>query len=243
MSLLQHLARACGFLVIRRRHAGAGYIEHPPRTAFDHTLLRCFPSPRALRFIQIGANDGQRADPLLRYIDGCAWSGLMFEPRAINFAALSKRHGNNPRLRLRPCAVDSHAGRRMLYDLDCLAHPSLPDWAHGLGSFNRERILLAAHELGLDEKAIITEEITTMSWTEVWQDFGPHRCDLLVLDTEGHDLPLLHTADLGRHRPRIIHFEHACATPAERLEFCGKLLALGYELSTEGPDTTAWLPA
>lgn len=131
----------------------------------------------------------------------------------------------------------------MLYDLDCLAHPSLPDWAHGLGSFNRERILLAAHELGLDEKAIITEEITTMSWTEVWQDFGPHRCDLLVLDTEGHDLPLLHTADLGRHRPRIIHFEHACATPAERLEFCGKLLALGYELSTEGPDTTAWLPA
>lgn len=243
MALLQRLARACGFLVIRRHHAAAAFVDHIPQTAFDLALLHCFPSPRGLRFIQIGANDGQRADPLLPYVETGAWSGLMFEPLAVNFSALAKRHGENPRLRLRQCAVDARAGRHTLYDLDRHAYPQLPDWAHGLASFSRQRVLQAARELGLDERAVVSEEVTAVAWDEVWRDFGPHRCDLLVLDTEGHDLTLLRAADLGHHRPRIIHFEHACVSTSERLDFYSMLIALGYELSTDGPDTTAWLPA
>ena len=37
----------------------------------------------------------------------------------------------------------------------------------------------------------MTETVTAVTWDEVWRDFGPQRCDLLVLDTEGYDLPLL----------------------------------------------------
>lgn len=235
------MARWCGLAVVSRRHAGLPYLEHPPHTMFDHVLLQCFPALSGLNFIQIGANDGQRADPLAAYLEPCAWSGLMFEPLRANHTALVRRHGGNARLQVRHAAVDRIAGRRVMYDLNRTAHPNLPDWAYGLGSFSRERVLTAARELGLDEQALVEEEIASVAWDEVWRDFGARRCDLLVLDTEGYDLVLLRAADLGRHRPRVIHFEHACVETADRLAFYRELTGLGYEIATDGPDTTAWL--
>ena len=56
-------------------------------------------------------------------------------------------------------------------------------------------------------------------------------------------MALLHAAGLGEHRPHLILFEHACNAMAERIEFYRELLELGYELATDGPDTTAWLKA
>lgn len=240
-SILQNLADRCGVTVVSRHHAGQRYLQHPPKTAFDLVLLHCFPALRGLNFIQVGANDGQRADPLASYLGPCAWSGLMFEPLKTNHAALLRRHGENPRLRIRRAAVDTATGTRTMYDIDRATYPALPDWAYGLGSFSRERVLSAAHELGLDESAVVTEEIAAVSWEEVWRDFGPQRCDLLVLDTEGYDLILLRGAGLAQHRPRLVHFEHACASLDDRLAFYRELTDLGYEIATDGPDTTAWL--
>ncbi len=240
---LKRLARCAGHTVVSRRHVAVPYLEHPPRNVLDQVLLRCHPVLQGLNFIQAGANDGTRADPIARYLDPCSWSGLMFEPLAANFDALRRHHGANPRLRLRQQAIDTVAGSRPLYDLDRAAHPELPDWAHGLASFSRDRVLQAARELGLDERALVTETVTAVTWDEVWRDFGPQRCDLLVLDTEGYDLTLLRAANLAERRPRIIHFEHACTPPADRLAFYGELLALGYEIATDGSDTTAWLAA
>lgn len=240
---LKNFARRCGLVVVSRRHAGVPYLDHFPRTLFDHVLLHCFPDPRGLNFIQIGANDGQRADPLVDYLETCAWSGHLYEPLGTNHAQLLHRHGANPRLQIHRAAVDQVAGRRLMYDVDRSAHPGLPNWAYGLGSFSRERVVSALRELGLGEQAVREEEIAAVSWDDVWQGFGPRRCDLLVLDTEGYDLVLLRAAGLGRHRPRVIHFEHACVETNDRLACYSELIALGYELATDGPDTTAWLPA
>jgi FkbM family methyltransferase len=239
--LLKRLARKAGFVVASTGHRSSSFIDRPPETAFDLVLLQTFPNLDGLRFIQIGANDGQRVDPLLPYLEKYAWSGLLFEPLKENFAALSRRHTGNQRLTLRHAAVDTVAGRRTLYDVDRRTHPGLPDWAYGLASFDRDRVANALRELGLDSPAIIEETVETCAWSEVWRDFGAARCDLLVLDTEGYDLTLLRSAGLAEHRPRLIHFEHAFVSGAERLAFYGELLALGYELATDGPDTTAWL--
>jgi FkbM family methyltransferase len=229
--------------VVNRRHAAAGFIEHPPRSAFDLILLRCFPRLQHLNFIQIGANDGRRCDPIADYVERDEWQGLMFEPLAANFVLLEKRHGRNSRLRLVRAAIDANAGRRKIYDLDRTKHPALPDWAYGLASFSRERVLTAARELGLDESALTAEEVETTAWDSVWQEFHAPRCDVLLLDTEGYDLVLLRSADLARHRPRIVHFEHACVSRDEQLTFYRELIELGYEIATDGPDTTAWLKA
>jgi FkbM family methyltransferase len=212
---LLKLLRRAGIVLVRAQNSGVRYFDHMPASAFEDVLLRIFPDLRGLSFIQIGANDGCRADPLRAFIDDYAWAGLMFEPLRANFTDLQRHRGTTPLLRLRRAAVDVTAGHRLVYDLKPDA-AYIPDWARGLGSVSREPVEQAAHE------------------------FGPHRCDLLVLDTEGYDMTLLRAADLTQYRPRVILFEHACNTLDERIAFYHELIDLGYELATDGPDTTAW---
>lgn len=195
------LLNRIGLLCVRTNHPASHYLRHLPASAFETVLFRLFPDQQGLRFIQIGANDGRRADPLQIFIDKHDWSGIMIEPLSKNFA----------------------------------------DWTRGLASFSRERVAQAASELGLPDTAIISEEIDTITWAQVWSEFGSRPCDLLTLDTEGYDLTLLRAASLSEHKPRIIHFEHACTTSEDRYAFYRELEQLGYEISTDGPDTTAWL--
>jgi FkbM family methyltransferase len=240
-SLLKHITRWCGLAVVSRRHVSLRYLDHPPSTSFEDLLFRTFPDMQGLNFIQIGANDGRRADPLRVFIDEYAWTGMMFEPLSTNFADLQRHRGNFPLLRLRQAAIDVSAGRRFVYDLAPTATAHLPDWTRGLGSFSRERLVQVTREHGLPETAILAEEVETITWAQVWQEFGPHPCDLLVLDTEGYDMTLLHTAGLAQHRPRLILFEHACNTLDERMTFYRELLDLGYDIATCGGDTVACL--
>ncbi|MDI1247260.1 MAG: FkbM family methyltransferase [Lacunisphaera sp.] len=239
---LINFLRRCGVVLASARHRGVRYLDHTPVSAFNDVLLRVFPDLQGLRFIQVGANDGQRADPLQPFIDQYAWTGLMLEPLKGNFAALQRHRGANPRLRLRRAAVDVAAGRRLIYDLAPAATATLPDWARGLGSFSRARLEQVTRELGLPNTAIVAEEVETVAWDEVWREFGGKRCELLVLDTEGHDLTLLRSCGLAAHRPRLILFEHACNTLPERMEFYRELLELGYDLATCEGDTVASLP-
>ncbi len=239
---LLRLFRRCGIVLTRAHSPAVRYLDHPPTSAFEGVLLRIFPDLRGLSFIQIGANDGLRADPIRAFIDDYAWTGLMYEPLSVNFDDLQRYRGTSPRLRLRRAAIDVSAGRRFVYDLAPTATSALPDWTRGLGSFSRERVEQAAAELGLPDTAIRAEEVETITWTQMWQEFGPRRCDLLVLDTEGHDMNLLRAADLARHRPRLILFEHACNPLDERMAFYRELLALGYDLATCEGDTVAHLP-
>jgi len=241
--IIRQLLERCGYAVVHRNHAGLRFLAHPPTTAFESVLHHVFPTLRNLAFVQVGANDGNRADPIASFIDSFSWGGLMLEPLQANFADLRRLRGGNPRLRLKQAAVDVTFGKRTLYDLDPAATAALPDWTRGLASFSRDRVERAAFDLGLPPSAVISEEIEAVAWQDVWRDFGPRRCDVLVLDTEGYDLILLRAADLGAHRPRVIHFEHACVTADDRLTFYRELTDLGYEIATDGPDTTAWLPA
>jgi FkbM family methyltransferase len=234
--------RRGGVVVLSARHPALRYLDHTPASAFESALLRQFPDLRGLDFLQVGANDGHRADPLRRFIDAYHWKGLLYEPLPRNFADLQRHRGGNPRLRLRQAAIDVSTGRRPLYDLAPAVTAALPDWTRGLASFSRDRVATAARELNLPEAAIVAEDVDTITWSRAWEEFGPQRCDLLVLDTEGHDFVLLHAADLARRRPRMILFEHACNTLDERLACYRELLELGYELATSGGDTIACLP-
>ena len=42
---------------------------------------------------------------------------------------------------------------------------------------------------------------------------------------------------------RVIHFEHGCVSRDEQFACYRALADLGYELASDGQDTTAWLPA
>lgn len=230
-----------GLVVAQRDHAGARYLECPPAGPLDEILLRVFPTLVGLRFIQVGANDGRRADPIASYLARFGWRGLMLEPLPAMFAQLRRNRGDGLGLNFLNAALDERSGRRPIYQLRSDL-PGLPDWAWGLASFDRKRVETAAKELNLTADTVEEVTVRTVTWDEVWETFAEPVCDLLIIDTEGYDIALLRWLDLARRRPRVIHFEHACVTPAERLAFYAQLLEHGYELATSGPDTIAYLP-
>lgn len=240
--LATSLLSRMGLVAISRRHEALRYVEHPPRTVFDDALLRTFPSLHGLHFIQIGANDGHRLDPISTYLDRYDWHGLMFEPLPEHFAQLQHRRGGNPGLRLHCSAVGDSSGHRLIYDFAPAYTVNLPDWVHGLASFSHARLEQVANELSLPASAIRTTAVAMVTWEEVWRDFGPQPCDVLVLDTEGLDITLLRAADLAHHRPKLILFEHSCVSLDERLTFYRELLELGYTLACNREDTVAVLP-
>ncbi len=240
-TLAKHMLARLGVRAVAAGNIAVRYLDHPPRSLFDVVLLRCFADLRGLRFIQVGANDGQRYDPLAAFIGPHGWQGVMLEPMPAYFGALRRRYGSQPGLTLLQAALDDSAGTRSIYHLaECAG---LPDWTHGLASLDRSRLAEAARELGLPDTAIASQNVPTVTWDDVRRHLGPGGCDLLVLDTEGFDVPLLRSAGLGEFSPRVIHFEHACAPEPDQAAMHRDLRRLGYEIATEGPDTTAWRPA
>jgi FkbM family methyltransferase len=235
----QFLRSSFGIVAINQKHCLARYIDHPKLTPFDHVLLRCFDNLNNLRFVQIGANDGKRGDPINALINHYAWHGAMLEPDAIYFASLTELHGRNPRLKLLNVALSDECGEKPLYvirqDIE-----NLPDWAKGLGSLSRERVLTAVKEIGLTEDVIVQKTVATITWREIRKELGNKAPDVLVLDTEGYDIFLLRLAELQEYRPKVILFEHSCVSIAERLSFYRDLLSFGYEILTDGGDTIAY---
>lgn len=237
---VQSWLRRRGLVVVSSGHAAERYVEFPPHSAFDSVLLRTFPKLDELTFIQIGANDGTRADPLARYLGKCRWSGVMFEPSPRHFAALRALHGDNSRIRLRQAAVDRTAGRRVLFDVP--SHlPGLPDWAHGLTSFDRDHVENGLRALGHHGVSPVAHPVDTVAWQDVWRELDGSRCDMVVIDTEGFDIQLLRMAGLAERLPRLIHFEHSCAPTADRFAFYRELIELGYDVASFEGDTTASL--
>ena len=238
---MRRMVRRAGWDIVRIHHAGVRYLDHVPATAFESVLLRVTPSLDRLTFIQVGANDGRRYDPIFPFVNRHRWSGVLIEPVPEYFRCLQQTYAENQHLTLVNAALDVQEGTRPIFrirpDL-----PGLPDWTHGLASLDEARVRQAATELGLDASAVVVESIATITWANVWQRLDERRCDLLVIDTEGYDIRLLRLAGLAEHRPRIVQFEHACVTADERFSFYRELSNLGYEISTHEGDTTAHLP-
>ncbi|OAI42556.1 hypothetical protein AYO41_04065 [Verrucomicrobia bacterium SCGC AG-212-E04] len=238
-SLIRSLLRRLGFLIITTGHNAARYVEDPPSDVFGGVLLRAFHSLEGLRFIQVGANDGLRADPIHRYVLRYHWTGCLLEPLPAYFQALRENYRSVTGLQFLNAALGSTTGRAEIFQLRP-GQPNLPDWAWGLASLDRNRLLAAAAELNLDELSICSESVDVITWGELQRTGSVDRCDLLIIDTEGLDIQLLRMAPLAQLSPRVIHFEHACASSMDRLAIYADLLAMGYEISTDGGDTIAY---
>jgi FkbM family methyltransferase len=239
---LKQLFRRLNLAVVTAKHAGVPYLDHVPQTAFESVLLRCFPDLGGLNFIQVGANDGHRFDPINAFVGRYGWRGVLVEPVPANFRHLQRTYAGHPSLTLLQAAVDVQAGQRPIYHLRDKLPTEAPDWVWGLASFDREHLLKSISAYNWPPDVIETTLVPTVTWDSVWQRLPGGRCDLLVIDTEGYDVVLLRSAGLAQHRPRLVHFEHDHVAPAERLDFYAELIALGYELATDAGDTTAWLP-
>jgi len=240
-SLLHSLMTRLGLVICKTDHPAARYFQLRPISGLSYALLRAFTSLDRLRFIQAGANDGSRQDPIAGLIRDFDWSGILVEPREPFIQSLNNRYAKIPRIRPVHAAISTDCSPATLYYINP-ALPGLPDWTSGLATLDHERIKTACCDLGLGTDAVCKEKVSCLTWEKLLQDYGVQDPDVLVLDTEGFDVPLLNLWDWGNRRPRVVHFEHSCSTPDKYQDLLVRLHGYGYESVTEGPDTTLFLP-
>ncbi|MCF3648693.1 FkbM family methyltransferase [Synoicihabitans lomoniglobus] len=204
-------------------------------------MHRAFRDLHGLRFLQIGANDGQRNDPIFSFIRAFGWHGTLVEPNLDFVVKLESLHRRAPRIRIVPAAIAEGRATRPFYRIDA-SIPGLPNFAQGLATLDYNRILTACRDLGLSDSGIVQDMIDVIVWSDLDPESRLAETEVLVIDAEGYDLTLLRLWDWQRVRPPIVHFEHACADPAEYRHFLGELSGYGYDYVVEGDNTTAFLP-
>jgi FkbM family methyltransferase len=190
-------------------------LTHPPKAlAYNHLaqlrpsiglLLTYLVSQRPnLFFIQVGANDGKRDDPIHEYVERFRLRGILIEPQPKTFESLKATYAHRPDLVLVNAAIAPVDGVANLYTV-----------ATG-GENNGSADLLSSFDVGTIKKhvenwpgaVIQSVEVKTIAPSTLLANHSDGLVDMLVIDTEGYDYEALRIFDIPNLRPRIIQFEH-----------------------------------
>ena len=193
----QHLLRSHG---IELRKTPPAYVPLP---VFD-LAVQALMAQRgdALRFVQIGANNGIDGDPLRPYIVKHPWRGVLVEPQPNIFALLTANYAEcADRLAFENVAI-SRGGCLVLY----LPPADWPSDKHGVTYVSGVPSVLA-RQIDVAESTLTRIEVPAMTLDALFAKHGIEQLDLLQIDTEGFDWEVLQTIDLTRFKPAIIHIE------------------------------------
>jgi FkbM family methyltransferase len=233
--MLKAAARSLGYDLRRADTPLAALMEDPTRSHMAYALAKTFRSLERLRFLQIGANDGWRNDPICHLIDRFEWHGVLVEPDPTMLARLQE-HRRGPRFVHVPFAVASQTGRLVFYGLQ---GEGLPEFANGLGALSRERIQEAAKHLQEFQPRIVESEIDCLSVSDLLAKVGA-TFDVCVIDVEGLDFEILKLLAEGDALAKVVHFEHKCLSAEDRDASFALLIRAGYNLLITDEDCTAY---
>lgn len=182
------------------------------------------------QFVQIGAFDGLRSDPLHGIINNYNWRGILVEPQARAFEKLIDNCGDNPDLKLFNVAIGPSDGELILY--------SRKSGPVSTASTNRNFLITPRH----GEEEIIAEKVECWTFETLLEKAGaPARIDLLQIDTEGFDFEIIRSIDFGRTLPGMIRYEHVLLSETDKNACLEYLAYRGYRFLLEDMDTTAIL--
>lgn len=173
-------------------------------------------------FVQVGANDGVRVDPMRRLILGWALPGLLVEPIPLAFDKLRQNYASQPQLLFEQSAVS---------DTDGIAVMSLPN-----GDSEAATLLQVSNSpFKVEQIQVVLVSPETL--------LKKHRIDkstldLLVVDAEGWDARIV-KAFLDVCSPAIIQFENYLLSEDTRESLSRHLHGRGYATLVVGIDTIA----
>lgn len=161
---------------------------------------------RSASFVQVGANDGIRFDPLNEFIRSTYFdlSGLVVEPVPRYFRSLQETYSASPKIVPVNVAIHNTVRQTSLFVVDERSESQLPEWALGIASFSRSHLVRPE----LPEDCIQEITVQCMSITELCRRYELTKLDLLQIDAEGYDSEIIRSIDFSKLRPNLIHFEH-----------------------------------
>jgi FkbM family methyltransferase len=192
-------------------------------------------------FVQIGAHNGITSDPFHRFLlEGIEWRAILVEPQSSCIDVLRSIYADRELIHIVHAAIgpeseksardDDTARTLTLYKVRDDVQ-GLPHWANQLASARREVIASHRDRIPDIENWIVSETVPCVPLSEVIQQRGFPRVDLLTSDTEGFDFEIVRQIDSLPNLPQFIYYENL-HLPAEEyarsLEF---LKERGYRTS------------
>ena len=226
------------------------YAEKKAKTTLDSLKEGTF-------FIQIGANDGQMCDPIHGRIVEHDWSGILIEPIKFYFDKLCSCYREQKGLFFENVFIGINSEPLDFYYIDPEIAETmdgdgpLNQWANGLGSFSREKIISSIQNNGFRGgeyrqnipkfmASICSMKVSPITINDLVRKYRVHKIDLLQIDAEGYDYKIIMSIDFNLWKPRIINFENTAFN--EEKKMCYKFLReKGYKLIEQDCDTLAIL--
>ncbi len=199
-----------------------------------------------VNFIQIGANDGLRNDPLRPLIVRDDWQGVFVEPLPTVFPLLKRNYAylNRPGLIFVNAAVTcAGAGNLPFWSLDPNYLATLPlevrlDYQRK-ASFNRNHVLGFLPPDLEPEKVLQSTPVPCLGPGEILQRHLPRRpLHLLAIDVEGYEGTLIPGIDFSVVAPEAVFFEVE-HLGADRQRVYDHLQRYGYRIANVGLDAFA----
>ncbi len=199
--------------------------NRPPQLSFNKILSIL--NPRNLFFLEIGANDGKRKDPLYEFVIKNKIGGIAVEPQKDMFEALKDNYRGHPQVLAVNKAIGENNGVIKMYRVDEQTT---------LTSFNREYLKNQLKKAGTNWK-IKEIEVETITLNKLLE--GIDKIDILQTDTEGYDYEILKMFNFNKYHPKIIHYESKHLDRSDAIECENYLRKLNYTLFLNGSNTFA----
>jgi FkbM family methyltransferase len=188
-------------------------------------------------FVQIGANDGVKNDPIHDHILKSSWSGVLVEPLPDFYEKLKSNYQAATGLRFENSGVSDVSGDLDFYYLP--AQYNDPDWLQQIGSFSKEAILLNLESLPNFIPYIEVKKIPVLTLHQLFLKYEISSVHLLLIDAEGFEKRILEGLELSKVRPNYIFYEWGCMEPADNEYLKKMLIRLGYMLFSGSGDILA----
>lgn len=165
-------------------------------------------------FIQVGACDGIRGDPLHNMIVKYSWTGVLIEPQTKVFEQLRNNYRYQKNLEFENIAIHPNLTFMDLYccNKDC-----------SLTSYNRSIRMLK-------NQVVEKFSVPCMSLSDIINKYKITHLDFLNIDTEGFDFQVIMSLNFDLVSPRFIQFEFHLLSKKTRKKCIKYLSSLGYVL-------------
>lgn len=200
---------------------------------------------RPINFIQVGASDGLRWDPIRRFIIRDKWKGVLIEPLKPVYEILRSNYSylKNNDLIFENCAISTDKGsvKFWSYSTQFLKSLSIEDRLYYLrkSSLDKTHVEKIFSKTEKHEECIACYETTSLTLKKIIERYFPGNViDLIIIDAEGLDDKVIRTIDFDICFPKAIIYEsHNLSENNQIIE--NYLLEKGYSLKRIGGDTVA----
>ncbi|MEZ4856624.1 MAG: FkbM family methyltransferase [Gelidibacter sp.] len=197
---------------------------------------------KSVNFIQIGANDGKRFDPIYEFVkyNGTRVKGYVVEPVKDYYEDLCANYKNHPNIMPLNVAIHNTLQETSIYKVGKAFESMVPEFALGIASFDKNH----HKKTHIPSEYIIEEKVKCMSLEIMIETYQIKQLDVLILDAEGYDYEILMQIDYKKVTPAIIHFEHGLKTGTMTKNQFDELKVVlqsnNYQLFVDTGDVTAY---